>query len=397
MQLFFFFFFFEISNQIKKTTGNDIDEKILEQIEAVLERNKKQKEEEEAKKKKVIEAASVKITPTMTVQQVGKWLESRGFGDLVKIFADNEIDGSVAMKLTDSELKEMGVKALGKRSKFLDTISLEKSPSASASPAPSTTMKTTMAMKLKAPVPGASRFGMPANESTEYKGKVATLKPPTQPVKEELMANKDAISKVPMLSEIVEDCEKILEKTVLKRVIASQMIKTQGLTRDEVLAMVIYSYDVRPLGGAEEENLYLQFNNALRERGKDFTAWYGFLYYLKSALKKLPEFKGTVFRGSNNPKTAAPYSQSTLVTWSAFSSASFDRQVALNFAGSTGTIFNIKIVSGKDISPFSAIQGEAEILLPPNAELFVTESVHPSHIDGVAEITLMEQAGSFKW
>ena len=133
--------------QIKsKTTENNIDEKILEQIGIILERNKKQEQEQEISKKILVKIATLptpheekgKVTETqeeknielkeeMTVEEVGKWLISKGFSDFVQIFTDNEIDGSVVLKLTDSELKEIGVKALGKRKKIISAIEEEKS------------------------------------------------------------------------------------------------------------------------------------------------------------------------------------------------------------------------------------------------------------------------------
>lgn len=38
------------------------------------------------------------------------------------------------------------------------------------------------------------------------------------------------------------------------------------LSPDEVLALVVYSYDVRNLGGTENENFYFQLNEQLRIR-----------------------------------------------------------------------------------------------------------------------------------
>lgn len=125
-------------------------------------------------------------------------------------------------------------------------------------------------------------------------------------------------------------------------------------------------------------------------------SWRVYLYYLINALRKLPDYKGVVFRGSNNPNTAKPYIKAHEICWSAFSSTSSMRTVAKQFAGGKGVIFRIEVVKGKDISAFSAIPTEAEVLLPPNATLFVVQAATPS-VDGINEVLLMEKEGFFKW
>lgn len=111
---------------------------------------------------------------------------------------------------------------------------------------------------------------------------------------------------------------------------------------------------------------------------------------------KLPDYKGTVFRGSNNPDTAKPYRKATEVFWSAFSSTSSDREVAKQFSGDSGVIFHIEVLKAKSIAAFSAHPAEAEVLLPPNASLFVIQEAHPG-ADGITEVNLMEKEGSFRW
>eukprot|EP00727_Mastigamoeba_balamuthi_P012550 m51a1_g7918 hypothetical protein (392) ;mRNA; r:216790-218444 len=174
------------------------------------------------------------------------------------------------------------------------------------------------------------------------------------------------------------------------------LIRECGLTRDEVFALTVYTYDVSELGGDEDKNVFVQLNSVLRARGKELEPWRGYLYFINSALRKLPDYRGSVFRGSDNPEAVGPYVEATEITWSAFTSTSTERAVAAEFAGPGGVVFRIKVLRGKDISPFSAIQREAEVLLPPNAVLFVTHGAHRVE-DSTIEIDMMEKAGSFRW
>ena len=50
------------------------------------------------------------------------WLRSLGLGQYEAVFRENEIDETVLLRLTDDNLKELGVTALGHRLKLLDAI-----------------------------------------------------------------------------------------------------------------------------------------------------------------------------------------------------------------------------------------------------------------------------------
>ena len=55
---------------------------------------------------------------------VGTWLRGLGLGQYEATFRENEIDETVLPKLTQENLKEIGVTALGHRLKLLDAITL---------------------------------------------------------------------------------------------------------------------------------------------------------------------------------------------------------------------------------------------------------------------------------
>jgi class 3 adenylate cyclase len=56
------------------------------------------------------------------MQQVTNWLEKLGLGQYAQRFAENDIDFAVLTKLTDANLKELGVTSLGHRMRLLEAI-----------------------------------------------------------------------------------------------------------------------------------------------------------------------------------------------------------------------------------------------------------------------------------
>ena len=55
-------------------------------------------------------------------EKISEWLEERGFGQYSAAFAENEVDFSLLSELSDADLKEMGVRALGHRKSLLKAI-----------------------------------------------------------------------------------------------------------------------------------------------------------------------------------------------------------------------------------------------------------------------------------
>src|SRR6478609_3835067 len=56
------------------------------------------------------------------MQQVADWLEKLGLGQYAQRFAENDIDFALFTKLTDADLKELGVSSLGHRKRLLEAI-----------------------------------------------------------------------------------------------------------------------------------------------------------------------------------------------------------------------------------------------------------------------------------
>jgi SAM domain (Sterile alpha motif) len=56
------------------------------------------------------------------MKQISDWLEKLGLGQYAQRFAENDIDFALCTKLTDADLKELGVMSLGHRKRLLEAI-----------------------------------------------------------------------------------------------------------------------------------------------------------------------------------------------------------------------------------------------------------------------------------
>ena len=59
------------------------------------------------------------------MQQTADWLERLGLGQYAQRFAENDIDFALFTKLTDADLKELGVISLGHRKRLLEAARIE--------------------------------------------------------------------------------------------------------------------------------------------------------------------------------------------------------------------------------------------------------------------------------
>jgi len=105
-----------------------------------------------------------------------------------------------------------------------------------------------------------------------------------------------------------------------------------------------------------------------------------YLHYLVSALKKLPNMSGKVFRGTETQLTRVSnlYVPGNKLVCVAFSSTSSDRNTLHEFTknikiGGDATWMHISVVEGKRLHEFSCYPKECEVLLMPNAYFTVIE------------------------
>ena len=154
-------------------------------------------------------------------------------------------------------------------------------------------------------------------------------------------------------------------------------------------------------GVDHSSNVYFSLNRALRNRKSDagpFQLWQPFLFFLMRALDRLPPWKGTVFRGGNEGIDQATvhrdYPRGRPIQWAAFSSTSLSARAVRPFVDKkVGVIFNIKVVTGRDIGKYSYFPKENEVLLTPNTRFTVTSEVYTDE-EGYACVDLAETTGS---
>ena len=181
-----------------------------------------------------------------------------------------------------------------------------------------------------------------------------------------------------------------------------------GVTRlsdDEALAVVLFTYDLGlnsddPDGA---DNFFVQLNELLRLREPaTVRAIRPYLFFLFSALDKLPQHTGTVYRGipaSGLEIIQNRYHVGTEIWWSAFTSTTTNLNTAKSFAeGPGGIVFRITLTDGRRIQDYSAISREDEILLRPNTKFMVSQACHPvteGALAGFFCVDLVQAAGRF--
>jgi hypothetical protein len=95
----------------------------------------------------------------------------------------------------------------------------------------------------------------------------------------------------------------------------------------------------------------------------------------KSAMKKLPNWTGTAYRGLGLTEKdfAAQYPLNGVTVFPAFSSTSLEERISKGFAKNeatgdkVGVLLRLHVTKGKDVAPLSNSPGEQEVLLMPGA------------------------------
>eukprot|EP01102_Stenamoeba_stenopodia_P002007 TRINITY_DN117_c0_g2_i1.p1 TRINITY_DN117_c0_g2~~TRINITY_DN117_c0_g2_i1.p1 ORF type:complete len:439 (-),score=73.80 TRINITY_DN117_c0_g2_i1:153-1469(-) len=230
------------------------------------------------------------------------------------------------------------------------------------------------------------RMKMDEVEELTYKGVISFVKgyKPQGSCTAELLQNKQSLG-AKMIEHIVASCEKWLKS------FKSGNNNPYKLDDDELIAIGLYTFDLG-FAGTTEENLYFILNNMLRKRDPTaMSAWKGYLYYLMRALDKFPDINAQVFRGTKNVSfVQTAYKQGRSIHWSAFSSTSLEERTARMFAGQEGVVFRLQLFSAKDISAYSVIKSEKELLVSPNLNFVVTRSIYKDK-DGLQYVDLLQQ------
>jgi len=150
-----------------------------------------------------------------------------------------------------------------------------------------------------------------------------------------------------------------------------------SLTDDEVIAIFFYTLDVLDNILDEKLSVFSLINTNLAKR-KIPNNLLPFIDYLIKGLEKLPNYRGTVYRGIKNLKLTndLKYQKDNKIVWVAFTSTTTKFQVMKDeFVPECGTRIILYVEEGKDISNFSRFPAESEILLLPNTQFCVIDPI----------------------
>jgi hypothetical protein len=133
------------------------------------------------------------------------------------------------------------------------------------------------------------------------------------------------------------------------------------LTRDESAAIYLYTIP--------KTEFFSSLNRALRAANRQILQpWLHFLKLLITALKRLPSTKATIWRAVDYDATL-DFIEGEVYTYWYISLCSRNLHIAELFLPKSGTLFVIDAIYGKDISMFSAIPDEQEVILMPGTRV----------------------------
>jgi hypothetical protein len=128
------------------------------------------------------------------------------------------------------------------------------------------------------------------------------------------------------------------------------------LTTNESAAIYFYSM---------QTPFFSSLNNTLRAENRHaLKPWFAFLNLFITALKKLPSTRDTVWRGINDD-VSSMFVDNDVQTWWSVNSCSMALNVVEFYLGEKGTVLAIDAIDAKDISAFSAMPDEKELVLIP--------------------------------
>jgi hypothetical protein len=154
------------------------------------------------------------------------------------------------------------------------------------------------------------------------------------------------------------------------------------LTCDESAAIYLYTMP---------NEFVSKLNIVLRDPNRQLLKpWLHFLKLFMTALQKLPPTKATVWRGVNYDATLT-FVEGEVYTWWNITSCSMDLKSVQPFLGEDGTLFAIETIHGRNISTFSAVSDEQEVILMPCTRVRVISN-SSDFIDRLSIIHLEEIA-----
>jgi hypothetical protein len=132
------------------------------------------------------------------------------------------------------------------------------------------------------------------------------------------------------------------------------------LTRDESAAIYLYSMPT---------SFFLRLNEKLRAKNRhELKPWFDFLKLFITALEKLPSTNETVWRAVYG-NVGSIFDDNDVHIWWSVNSCSMDLEIIQPYLGDNGTLFAIHAIHAKDITAFSAVPDEREVVLMPGTRL----------------------------
>lgn len=160
-----------------------------------------------------------------------------------------------------------------------------------------------------------------------------------------------------------------------------------GLTKDESAAVYLYTIE------ATIANFYEVLNKNLRQRDRSTVRpWLNYLKLFFTAVEKLPLVKGNLWRGVR-VDVSKSFNRDEEFTWWSISSCSLHISVISQFLTHSGTLFMIEALNGRNISGYSSVSSENEVILLPGTELHVVDNsldhssgLHIIHLRQVSDV-----------
>ena len=152
------------------------------------------------------------------------------------------------------------------------------------------------------------------------------------------------------------------------------------LTHEESASIYLYTM---------QTPFYSCLNEALRAGNREvLEPWLAFLKLFMTALGHLPSRDALIWRGVAKD-VGSTLVANTVLTWWSINSCSEDTNVVECYLGETGTIFAIDAKNGRDISDYSAMTDEREVVLMCGTRLNVKS--HPLNFQKRLSLVHLEE------
>ena len=181
---------------------------------------------------------------------------------------------------------------------------------------------------------------------------------------------------------VIEEHANVDDEVFVAVAHAEEKLRTESdhpMDAQQMASLILYTL---------ETQVYPRLNRVLRDANRELVKpYFPYIRVLLEALSKLPPHVGTVCRGMKIRLPADDYPVGRKFFWWAFTSCTLNESLLNDpqFCGTTGdrTIFVIKTSSGRNITRYSMMPGEDEVLLPCGLQFEVAHrfTVPGTHCD----------------